>query len=147
MADVNAAPRVLVVDDDEGVRTFVVLALREAGYEVVSAPGGREALQIVGAQPAFDVYVLDVMMPVMSGDELGRQLRVRDPDARILYFTGFSDQLFSQRTSLAAHEAFLDKPVTVAGLCEAVSLLLFGHTKGQAPSERRRSPARVLRMP
>ncbi|HUK32671.1 MAG TPA: response regulator [Vicinamibacterales bacterium] len=128
MAQASAAARVLVVDDDEGVRTFVVRALQESGYDAVSATGGREALQVVGEQPGFDLYVLDVMMPDMTGDELGRHLRARDPDARILYFTGYADRLFAERTALGAHEAFLDKPVTMTGLREAVSLLLFGRT-------------------
>jgi DNA-binding NarL/FixJ family response regulator len=77
------------------------------------------------------------MMPGMTGDELGCQLRARDPDAKILYFTGFSDRLFNERTALGAHEAYLDKPVTMTGLCEAVSLLLFGHTRGRPKRAKR----------
>jgi hypothetical protein len=49
-----------------------------------------------------------------------------DPDAKILYFTGFSDRLFSEKSMLGAHEAFVEKPLTMRGLLEAVSLLLFG---------------------
>jgi two-component system cell cycle sensor histidine kinase/response regulator CckA len=137
MSDLSASPRILVVDDDEAVRTFVSRALEEAGYVVVSASGGRDALKLIEAQPRFDVCVLDVMMPDIRGDELGCQLRARDPDARILYFTGYADHLFEERSALGAHEAFLDKPVTLTGLHEAVSLLLFGHTRGQSPAARR----------
>ncbi len=129
MSEQPSTPRVLVVDDDEAVRTFVTRALQEAGYEVMSAAGGRDALKVVDAQPRFDVCVVDVMMPDITGDELGCLLRARDPDAKILYFTGFSDRLFTERPLLAAHEAYLDKPVTISGLQEAVSLLLFGHTR------------------
>ena len=124
MPKVASTPRVLVVDDDEAVRSFVARALQEAGYEVVSAADGRDALRVVDGQARFDVCVLDVMMPGMTGDELGCLLRARDPDAKILYFTGFADRLFNDRTGLGAHEAFLDKPVTITGLREAVSLLL-----------------------
>ena len=123
-------PRVLVVDDDEAVRTFVARALQKEGYEVVSTSDGRDALKVVDAQSRFDLCVLDVMMPGMTGDELGCLLRARDPDAKILYFTGYADRLFSERTSLGAHEAFLDKPVSMTGLCEAVSLMLYGRTHG-----------------
>ena len=122
--------RVLVVDDDEAVRSFVSRALQEAGYEVVSASSSREGLRLLNARPRFDVFVLDMMMPGMTGDELARVLRARDPDAKILYFTGFSDRLFGDSTSLSANEPCLDKPVSLIGLCEAVSLLLFGHTRG-----------------
>jgi len=124
-----STPRVLVVDDDEAVRTFVARALQQEGYEVVSTSDGRDALKVVDAQSRFDLCVLDVMMPGMTGDELGCLLRARDPDAKILYVTGFADRLFGERT-LGAHEAFLDKPVSMTGLCEAVSMLLYGRTHG-----------------
>ena len=48
----------------------------------------------------------------------------------MLYFTGFSERLFESRHALWEHEAFIEKPVTVNGLLEAVSLMLFGHTNG-----------------
>jgi hypothetical protein len=71
----------------------------------------------------------DLMMPGMPGDEMARQLRHREPDLKILYFTGYSDRLFSERAVLWENEAFLEKPVTANGLLEAVSLMLFGHTR------------------
>jgi two-component system cell cycle sensor histidine kinase/response regulator CckA len=126
---------VLVVDDDEAVRTFAARSLHEAGYEVVSAPTGREALRIVDGGRGFDVYVLDVMMPGVTGDELGRLVRLRDPDAKILYFTGFADRLFDDSTSLGEYEGFLDKPATMIGLCEAVSMLLFGRTHARPSAD------------
>ena len=134
MAQVVPVARVLVVDDDEGVRSFVARALQEAGYEVVSASSSREALRLVEARPRFDVFVLDLMMPGMSGDELAFRLRARHPETKILFVTGFSDRLFDDSTSLTANDAFLDKPVTMSGLCEAISLLLFGNKGGRPPA-------------
>jgi CheY-like chemotaxis protein len=132
--------RVLVVDDEQSVRGFVERALRGAGYEVVIATDGPEALRLVEAQlRPFDVFVVDVVMPKMRGDELGRRLRQRDPDVKVLYFTGFIDRLFETRPALWQHEAFIEKPVTIRGLLEAVSLILFGHTNG--PDVGRRSAA------
>lgn len=123
--------RVLVVDDEMVVLAFAERALRSAGYEVVVASDGPEALRLVEAQPQpFDLFVVDVVMPQMRGDELGRRLRQQDPDVKVLYFTGFSDRLFESRWTLWEHEAFLEKPVMVTGLLEAVSLMLFGHTNG-----------------
>lgn len=134
MAQVVPVARVLVVDDDEPVRSSVARALHEAGYEVVSASSSREGLRLGNSRPRFDVFVIDLMMPGLSGDELGRLLRGNNPDAKILYYNGFSDHLFDDSTSLFANEAFLDKPVSTLGLCEAVSLLLFGHTRGASPA-------------
>lgn len=116
----------LVVDDEESNRTFVERVLRDAGYEVLSAADGGEALRLVEDQPSFDLFLLDLVMPRMMGDELARRLRQIDADARILYFTGYADRLFQERTVLWANEAFIEKPVSLNGLREAVSLLLFG---------------------
>ena len=125
--------RVLIVDDEESVREFAERALAIGGYEVVVAADGPTALRLVEAQHRpFDAFVIDVLMPMMRGDELGRHLRQRDPDAKVLYFTGYADRLFEDRNTLGAHEAFIEKPVAVDGLLEAVSLLLFGHTDGPA---------------
>src|SRR5579864_5845928 len=117
------ALKILVVDDDEAIRRFARRALGEAGYDVAVASGGAEALALVEAQSRFDLLVIDLMMPQMRGDELARRLHRRDPQARMLYFTGFSDHLFEERTALADHEAFVEKPASISGLLEAVSLM------------------------
>jgi CheY-like chemotaxis protein len=122
---------VLVVDDEPSVCTFAERTLRSAGYDVMIASDGPEALRLVEAQrQRFALFVLDLLMPQMRGDELARQLRQRDLDTKVLYFTGYSDRLFEDRPTLWQNEAFIEKPVTVNELLEAVSLLLFGHTDG-----------------
>jgi CheY-like chemotaxis protein len=124
-------PRVLVVDDEESVRNFAERALADAGYEVVIASDGPEALRLVEAQRRpFDLFVIDILMPEMRGDELARLLRQRDPDMKVLYFTGYSDRLFQEKSMLWENEAFIEKPVAIKGLLEAVSLSIFGHTRG-----------------
>jgi len=120
--------RVLVVDDEDSNRTFVECALREAGYDVVTASDGPEALQLVEQRRPFDLFVLDVMMPKMPGHELARRIREQHADAKILYLTGYSDRLFEERQVLWENEAFVEKPVSLRGLLEAVSLMLFGRT-------------------
>jgi two-component system cell cycle sensor histidine kinase/response regulator CckA len=128
-------PRILVVDDEESIRRFADRTLRNAGYDVAVASDGPPAITVFESQGPFDVYVIDVMMPQMLGSELARQLRLRDPDVKALYFTGYSDRLFEERASLWENEAFLEKPATGKELLEAVSLLLYGHTRGpQAPA-------------
>jgi two-component system cell cycle sensor histidine kinase/response regulator CckA len=122
----DSAPRILVVDDDASVRAFSARALQTAGYDVVVAADGTQALELVERRGPFDGFVVDVVMPDMSGSALGQVLRRVDPDAKILYCTGFSDRLFSEKTTLGAHEAFVEKPLTMQGLLEAVSLLLHG---------------------
>jgi two-component system cell cycle sensor histidine kinase/response regulator CckA len=122
--------RVLIVDDEEPIRRFVDHALRKGGYETSIAPGAAEALALLQVEPAFDLLVTDLVMPDMNGDELAHRLCQRLWDLKVLYLTGFSDRLFAERHILRSNEAFVDKPVTALGLLEAVSLLLFGHTRG-----------------
>jgi YesN/AraC family two-component response regulator len=70
------------------------------------------------------------MMPELRGDALAASLRRALPDIKVLYFTGFDDELFKEKGMLWAQEAYLEKPVNVQGLREAVSLLLYGHNQG-----------------
>ena len=137
----KAAPprqlRALIVDDEELVRKFVERVMREAGYDTATASDGPEALEIAASAGTFDILVTDVMMPQMTGDELARQIRASTPETKVLYLTGFSDRLFKEKVTLWADEAFLDKPSSVKGLLEAVSLLLFGRL--ELPQEHRSS--------
>jgi len=117
---------VLIVDDEPSVVRFVARVLSEQGYTTVTAPDGPEAIAAAEQHGAFDLMVTDLMMPQMTGDELARRLRSSHPEMKVLYLTGFSDQLFKEKVSLWADEAFLDKPCSMKGLLEAVSLLLYG---------------------
>jgi CheY-like chemotaxis protein len=121
--------RVLVVDDEESIRRFIARSLAEADYEVTLAASGPEALEIAQHHGTFDLCVIDVVMPGMRGDELARRIRRAEPDVKVLYFTGHSDRLFSETPTLSENEAFLEKPVGVDGLLQAVSLLLFGRIR------------------
>jgi two-component system, cell cycle sensor histidine kinase and response regulator CckA len=125
----------LVVDDEESVRRFVERALREAGYQTAVASDGTEALEVAAKLTGFDILVTDVMMPKMTGDELARRLRQSEPALKVLYLTGFSDRLFKEKVTLWQGEAFLDKPCSVKGLLEAVSLLVSGHLNPDAPPQ------------
>ncbi len=100
--------------------------LRDAGYATVLAADGPEAIAAAAKMDTLDIIVTDVMMPEMQGDELARRLRQDEPNLKVLYLTGFSDHLFKEKVTLWADEAFLDKPCSVKGLLQAVSLLLFG---------------------
>lgn len=122
--------RVLVVDDEESNRTFVERVLTLRDFTVVTAADGDDALRIIEQQPPFDLFLLDVVMPRMQGDELARQIRQRDLDAKILYLTGYADKLFEQRQTLWENEAFLEKPISLNGLFEAVSLIIDGKIDG-----------------
>jgi len=120
-------PTILIVDDEATVLRFVERVLQDAGYQTATASGGAEAIEAAARLGSFELLVTDVMMPEMNGDELARRLRLKEPDLKILYLTGFSDRLFKEKVTLWENEAFLEKPCTLKSLKEAVSLLLSGH--------------------
>lgn len=126
----TGAPRILVVDDEPGIRAFLMRALAPIECEIVVAVNGPEALQLFERAAPIDLLLSDLMMPEMNGLELGRRLQQRSPDLPILYLTGYSDALFEERPLLGANEAFLDKPVSPRGLHEAISMALYGHLGG-----------------
>lgn len=132
-AEPKGPAHILIVDDEEPVRRFVERVLSEAGYETSVASDGTEAIALAAKLSSIDLLVTDVMMPNMLGDELARRLRQGEPDLKVLYITGYTDRLFKEKITLWEAEAFLEKPCSVAGLLEAVSLLLYGRVDGEPP--------------
>jgi CheY-like chemotaxis protein len=129
--------RILVVDDEPSNLQVVERFLEDTRYAVSVADGAREALDVVEEEGPFDLYVLDVMMPEMRGTELAERIRQRQPGVPILFFTAFSNALFTGRRALQDGEAFIQKPVSKRDLLEAISLLLFNDLRGP-----RQKPAR-----
>ena len=123
--------RLLIVDDEPQMCELVSTILTDEGYETVPLVDAGQAIERIDAGEQWDLAVLDVMMPGMTGVEVARRLRRRDPDAKILFITGFSDVLFDAQPILWANEAFLEKPFTPNGLSEAVSLSLHGRIRLQ----------------
>lgn len=117
---------VLVVDDEREVRDLEQAMLQHAGYEVLSAESGAEALALLADGRSVDVVVADLMMPGMDGAEMTRRLRAERPHLKVLFVTGYSDHLFQEQQCLWEDVAFLDKPFTMNSLAEAVSTLLSG---------------------
>jgi two-component system, cell cycle sensor histidine kinase and response regulator CckA len=122
--------RVLIVDDEAPVRALAERILVEGGYETAVASGGDTALRVASVGDPIDILVTDLVMPEMNGDELARRVRRLRPEMKVLYVTGFAEQLFSTRPVLWEEETFIEKPFTAAALREAVSMALFGHTHG-----------------
>ena len=92
--------RILIVDDEPTIVRFVSRVLRGAGYETSTAGSGLEALGVVETSAPFDLIVADVNMPELSGPEMISRVRMRQPDVRVLYLTGFNDQLFAAKNVL-----------------------------------------------
>jgi CheY-like chemotaxis protein len=116
---------VLVVDDEEMVRRFACMTLRQYGYEVLEAQHGQEALQVLAGSPAPpSVALLDLAMPVMGGDELAPILASNYPDLKIVMSSGYPEDE-ARRLSLDGSIAgFLQKPYTATALAEKIAEVL-----------------------
>jgi CheY-like chemotaxis protein len=119
------AAHVMVVDDDEGVRRVLVRVLREAGYEVLSASDGDEALRLEAAtRSPIHVLLSDVMMPGMMGPELARQFTARRPDARVILMSGNVSDTLSHVGELPEGALFLAKPLSAEQLTQTLRRVL-----------------------
>ncbi len=126
---------VLLVEDDADVRALFSGFLRQAGFTVIEAADGRDALELFDGQPAnVDLVVTDVVMPNMSGPALASALRARRAELKVIFVSGYADELDLERAS-PTPPAVLHKPVTRSALVRTVSAVMAGGAAAR-PSER-----------
>jgi len=116
--------KILVVDDDEAVRSVTFEMLKRLGFEVTTADSGASALEQASHQ-SFDLVLLDLAMPNMSGVEVFSSLRQIEPQARVIFMTGYSKDEFSDL--LADNEdttSVLSKPFPMQELKLSVESML-----------------------
>ena len=119
------AVTVLLVDDADMVRDLACQALRQHQYQVLEAANGNEALQICEQhQGPIHLLVTDVSMPRMSGRELADHLMSRYPTMKVLYISGYTNNLLTHSGVLDAHIAFLEKPFLPSELIRKVQAML-----------------------
>ncbi|MDY0870290.1 ATP-binding protein [Dongia rigui] len=105
----RGSERILLVEDDENVRSFVANLLLELGYRVLATAGAREALAALAAQDDFDLVFTDVVMPGdMNGVQLAEAIRARNPALPILFTSGYSEKEVQLQGKQAPH--FIAKP-------------------------------------
>jgi two-component system, cell cycle response regulator CpdR len=117
--------RVVIAEDEEGLRGFVARALTLDGHEVSAAADGAEALElIVRNQGRFDLLLADIRMPVMDGIALALATARDYPQMTILLMTGYADQRERAHGLDALIHDVISKPFTLAQIREAVNLAL-----------------------
>ncbi|WP_019831654.1 ATP-binding protein [Sphingomonas sp. PR090111-T3T-6A] len=115
-ADPQGEP-VLVVEDDPRVRVATIGAIEELGYRAIGCSSGEEALDLLAREGDIRLMITDVVMPGMTGPELGAAVRKRHPHIAILFVTGYAGE--AGESDLAG-QAVLRKPFTVSALERAV---------------------------
>ncbi|MEX5633530.1 response regulator transcription factor [Parafrankia sp. FMc2] len=128
------SPRILVVDDENTLSELLSMALRYEGWEVRTAPDGREALQVArGFRP--DAVVLDMMLPDMDGLDVLRRLRAERPDVPVLFLTA-RDAVEDRVAGLTAGgDDYVTKPFSLEELVARLRGLLRRLHRATAPEE------------
>ncbi len=116
---------ILVVDDDESVKRVVVSILRRKGYTVLEAANAGEALLVCEQEDvAIDLLLTDVVLPKMNGRQLAERVAHLRPSMKVLYMSGYSNDMVLQKGIIESLVHFLQKPVTPATLCKKVREVL-----------------------
>ena len=116
---------VLVVDDDDTVRTVTMRMLERSGFRVIAARDGVEALALFVASPEpIRIVVLDMTLPRMDGEETLRALRAFDPAVRVLLASGYSEEETAARVREASPDGYIQKPYTGQSLLAQMRAVL-----------------------
>ncbi len=126
LAGGRAEETILVVEDEPGVRSVAVEALRELGYSVLEAEDGAAALALLERREPVALLFTDVVMPRMTGRELADQVRDRWPEVKLLYTTGYTRNAIVHGGRLDAGVNLLPKPYTTEQLSRKVRAVLDG---------------------
>ncbi len=121
----EAKETILVVEDGDAVRQLVATMLNIAGYRVLEARDGREAFEIWNPQrESIHLVLTDVLMPRMGGRELAQRLGELRPETRILFMTGYAEEVLRQDTTGSLARLLLVKPFTSQVLNQKVREVL-----------------------
>jgi two-component system cell cycle sensor histidine kinase/response regulator CckA len=125
--DLHGSETVLLVEDDDQVRTVARGILRRSGYYVIEARNAGEALLHSEKHPStIHLLLSDVVMPQMSGPELAKRLARTRPEMKVLCMSGYTDDSIVRHGVLEAHIAYLQKPITPETLTKKVREVLDG---------------------
>ena len=126
---------ILVIEDEDVVRSLASRGLRDHGYSVIEARNGVQALQYIEQHPGtVDLAISDVVMPEMGGRELGQNLARTEPNLPVLFMSGYTGEDVVQRGLLDPGAPFQQKPFTPAGLAIKVRAMLDQHHRLRRPA-------------
>ncbi|WP_407180224.1 cell cycle histidine kinase CckA [Bradyrhizobium sp. STM 3562] len=119
--DLTGQGTILLVEDEEGLRSLNARGLRSRGYSVIEASNGIEAMEALDEKNGdVDLVVSDVVMPEMDGPTLLKAMRERNPNVKIIFVSGYAEDAFEKSLPENQQFAFLPKPFTLSQLVAAV---------------------------
>jgi two-component system cell cycle sensor histidine kinase/response regulator CckA len=123
--DVTGQDTVLLVEDEEAVRSFAARALRMRGYNVLEASGGEEALEIVqNTANVIHLIITDVVMPNMDGPTMVRHVKALKPNLPVIFMSGYAEEAFRKNDQSSEDIHFLPKPFGLKQLAAKVKEVL-----------------------
>jgi DNA-binding NtrC family response regulator len=127
-----AAPgaTILAVDDDRAILALLGATLRQAGYRVIAADGGWEAIRAYENAGSVDLLLTDVIMPDLTGPVLAERLCAQQPGLGVLFISGFHDADMVQRFVSRKGFALLPKPFSTHALLRGVGEALAARPRG-----------------
>ena len=120
-----AKNKILVVDDEDALRTVLAAELEGEGYQVTTAADGQEAINILSSA-GFDLILLDIKMPNVDGFEVLKLAKERHPATKIIMLTGFADLKNAIESKKLGAEDFVSKPYDLVDLLTTVERVLSG---------------------
>ena len=118
-----ASPKILLAEDDNDMRRFLVKALENAGYEVIDYDNGMSAYRRLREEP-FELLLTDIVMPEMDGIELARRAAELDPDIKIMFITGFAAVALNADSKAPKDAKVLSKPFHLRDLVAEVDRMM-----------------------
>jgi CheY-like chemotaxis protein len=115
---------ILLVEDEKALREMVSKVLAARGYQVIAVASAEEAEQISAANPNINMLLTDVVMPKISGTELGKRMTRLYPHMKVLYMSGYTANSMSDSENSNHRRSFLEKPFTPQALAEKVREVL-----------------------
>ena len=138
--------KVLVLEDEENIRSFVVINLKRAGYETIEAATGEEALVRIKEDPGIRVALLDIMLPGIDGFEVCRRIRAMDSKIGVIMLTARTQEMDKVTGLMTGADDYVTKPFSPAELTARVDAL-FRRTGGEeetaSPDEIDQPPFRL----
>lgn len=128
--------KILIVEDEASIREFEAINLKRAGYIVVEAGSGEEALNIFDAEPDFDIALLDISMPGMDGFELCKELRIRTSTLGIIMLTARTQEIDKVNGLMIGADDYITKPFSPTELLARVDSLYRRVSAGASAKEK-----------
>ena len=116
--------KVLILEDEENIRSFVVINLQRAGYQTVEAGNGQQALDALRDNPDIDVAVLDIMLPDMDGFEVCRRIRATNKRMGIIMLTARTQEMDKITGLMTGADDYVTKPFSPAELTARLDALV-----------------------